>query len=402
MLFARLNVLGFPDRFPGFPSQPKSPPIRREPSKGGENELNRSSAAYQLNDQDDQRNDQQNVDIPCNHVKSNKTYQPKYQQDDEYRPKHRSCLPSILLRYSVIFDYRCDMVRLYPRRVGRIRENNRWRFHLRIAIQGEHGSFSHEAALKFSPQATIVPCSFSNDVFDLVEQEDIAAIIPIENSLAGSVAEHFDLLFQRNVHIDGESLLRIRHNLIGIPGSETARVQRVFSHPVALAQCRLFLGRHPQMKPTPAYDTAGSVKHLLQTGQPTDAAIASLQAAAYYGGEVLAADIEDNPANFTRFFLIRRGRGVSPPGNADKVSIAFTIENRPGTLVSALQVFAGYRTNLNKIESRPVRGQPWEYVFYADFQISAPETASAVLDQLRTKCILVKELGCYPAARQAL
>ena len=273
---------------------------------------------------------------------------------------------------------------------------------MRIAVQGEFGSFSHEAALRMSPQATIVPCAFSTDVFNLVEGEDAAAVIPIENSLAGSVAEHFDLLFQRNVQIQAESLLRIRHNLIGIPGSQPGEIRRVFSHPVALAQCRRFIGQHPLMEPTPAYDTAGSVKQVMESGERSNAAIASLEAAGCYGGEVLAADIEDNPANFTRFLLIRNGRGRQPEPNADKVSIAFTVENRPGTLVSALQVFAEHHTNLNKIESRPVHGRPWEYVFYVDYQISPPGTAGAVLDQLSRQCLVVKELGRYPSAQQAL
>ena len=273
---------------------------------------------------------------------------------------------------------------------------------MRVAIQGEFGSFSHEAALKMFPQAAILPCAFSTDVFNLVEQQDAAAVIPIENSLAGSVTEHFDLLFQRDVRIEAESLLRIRHNLIGVPGSAPGQIRRVFSHPVALAQCRLFFTQHPQMQPTPAYDTAGSVKRVLESGDRSDAAIASAQAALCYGAEVLAADIEDNPANFTRFFLIRKRRDEQPQANADKVSIAFTLENRPGTLVSALQVFAEHSTNLNKIESRPVHGRPWEYVFYVDYQISSAITAGDVCRQLQRECLVVKELGRYVAAKDAL
>lgn len=273
---------------------------------------------------------------------------------------------------------------------------------MRIAIQGEPGSFSHEAALKMSPEATIVSCTVSADVFDLVEREDTAAVIPIENSLAGSVVEHFDLLFQRDVQIEAESLLRIRHNLIGIPGGKLNEMHRAFSHPVALAQCRRFLGLHPEIVPTPAYDTAGSVKQIIESGDRSAGAIASLQAALWYGGEVLAADIEDNSANYTRFFLIRRSSSVEPRAHADKLSTAFIVENRPGTLVSALQVFAEHGTNLNKIESRPVHGRPWEYTFYVDCQISQPRAAAAVLDRLRRCCVVVKELGWYPAATPVL
>ncbi len=271
---------------------------------------------------------------------------------------------------------------------------------MRIAIQGEFGSFSHEAALKLEPQATIVPCALSAEVFKRVENAEVsAAVIPIENSLAGSVVEHFDLLFQSDVQIERESLLRIRHNLIGVPGSKTEDVRQVLSHPIALAQCRRFFEQHPKMTPTPFYDTAGSVKHITGLGDRQAGAIASEQAARAYGGEVLAAGIEDNPANYTRFFLIRSRALARQAADADKVSIAFTVDNRPGTLVAALQAFAEHNTNLCKVESRPVQGQPWQYVFYVDYQVSDPAATSAALDQLRRKCMLVKELGHYPAAQ---
>jgi prephenate dehydratase len=271
---------------------------------------------------------------------------------------------------------------------------------MRIAIQGELGSFSHEAAIKLEPQATIVTCALSAEVFKRVENAEVcAAVIPIENSLAGSVVEHFDLLFQSDVHIERESLLRIRHNLIGVPGSEVEDIRQVLSHPIALAQCRRFFSQHPRMTPTPFYDTAGSVKHITGAGDREAGAIASEQAALAYGGEVLAAGIEDNPANYTRFFLIRRGAQTPPKSGADKVSIAFIVDNRPGTLVAALQAFAEHNTNLCKVESRPVQGQPWQYVFYVDYQVSDPAATSAALDQLRRQSILVKELGHYPSAQ---
>jgi prephenate dehydratase len=271
---------------------------------------------------------------------------------------------------------------------------------MRIAIQGELGSFSHEAALKMEPQATIVTCALSAEVFRRVENAEVcAAVIPIENSLAGSVVEHFDLLFQSDVQIERESLLRIRHNLIGVPGSKVEDIRQVLSHPIALAQCRRFFDEHARMTPTPFYDTAGSVKHITGLGDKGTGAIASEQAALAYGGEVLAAGIEDNPANFTRFFLIRSGAKVQPVPDADKVSIAFTVANRPGTLVAALQVFAEHDTNLCKVESRPVQGQPWQYIFYVDYQVSDPAATSAALHELRRKCILVKELGHYPSAQ---
>lgn len=270
---------------------------------------------------------------------------------------------------------------------------------MRIAIQGEFGSFSHEAALLLVPEATIVPCALSPEVFTLVENQGVsAAVIPIENSIAGSVTEHFDLLFQRDVQIERESLLRIRHNLIGLPGAELLEIRQVFSHPVALAQCRRFLLEHPRIGTVPFYDTAGSVKRLVESGERASAAIASEQAARFYGGEILAEGIEDNPANFTRFFLVRRRGHTVAHGKPDKVSVAFIVENRAGALASALQAFAQHNTNLTKIESRPVQGQPWQYVFYADCQMQDPDQIRAALEALRRECLLVRELGCYPSA----
>lgn len=270
---------------------------------------------------------------------------------------------------------------------------------MRIAIQGEPGSFSHEAALGVESQATICPCAVSAEVFAAVDQDRVdCAVIPIENSLAGSVAEHYDLLLAHNVAIESESLLRIRHNLIALPGADLDQIERVSSHPVALAQCRGFLAAHPAMEAVPFYDTAGSVKRLMQQHDAKAAGIASRQAAQHYGGQILAADIEDNPENYTRFFLIRKRNLVHVDPHPDKVSLAFTVENRPGTLVKALEVFASQGTNLTRIESRPVQGRPWQYVFYADYQLSSPESADAALKLLAEHCSMVKELGRYKAA----
>jgi len=271
---------------------------------------------------------------------------------------------------------------------------------MQIAIQGEPGSFSHEAALKFAPQATIFPCALSSEVFSaLIEAPVEAAVIPIENSLAGSVAEHYDLLLTNEVAIERELLLRIRHNLIAVPGTRLDQIQRVYSHPVALAQCRRFFESHPGMEAIPYYDTAGSVKQLVELRDRSSGGIASVQAAFHYGGEVLESGIEDNPENYTRFFLIRRRGEVRSDAAADKVSLAFTVENRPGTLVEALQVFASQGTNLTRIESRPVHGQPWHYVFYADYQLSSPDSADSALESLAQHCSMVKELGRYRAGQ---
>ncbi len=274
---------------------------------------------------------------------------------------------------------------------------------IKIAIQGEPGSFSHEAATKLATEthkeARIVPYSLSAEAFSaLVRGEVDAAVIPIENSLAGSVSEHFDLMLTSEVTIVRETLLRIRHNLIAISGASLKQIDRVFSHPVALAQCRHFLGQHPQMESFAFYDTAGSVKQLVELRDRHAAAIASEEAARYYGAQILVSGIEDNPENFTRFFwLSRTPEAVTDPAS-NKLSLAFTVENRVGTLVEALSELAKVGTNLTKIESRPVHGRPWEYVFYVDCQLHAPEDAARAMDALRAHCSMVKELGRYREA----
>ncbi len=271
---------------------------------------------------------------------------------------------------------------------------------MKIAIQGEPGSFSHEAALKLVPGAEIVPCALSAEVFSALSEKKVdAAAIPIENSLAGSVLEHFDLLLTHDVKVVEETLLRIRHNLIAMPGTKTEEIDRVFSHPVALAQCRHFLASHSGMRSFAFYDTAGSVKHVMELGDRRAAAVASEAAARYYEAQVLEAGIEDNPENYTRFFLVRRaaeaqaGKLTDPAAN--KISIAFSVEHRPGSLVAALAALSAIGTNLTKIESRPIHGKPWEYVFYVDCQIGSSDEGTRALKALAEHCGMVKELGRY-------
>jgi prephenate dehydratase len=271
---------------------------------------------------------------------------------------------------------------------------------MRIAIQGEPGSFSHEAAIKLVTDAVIVPFSLSADAFAALADGSVeAAVIPIENSLAGSVSEHFDLLLAHDVVVERETLLRIRHNLIAISGVNTGEIDRVFSHPVALAQCRRFLADHPRMESFAFYDTAGSVKQLVELRDRHAAAIASEAAAHYYGAQILQADIEDNPENFTRFFLVRRTIDARPDPQSNKMSLAFSLENRPGSLASALAELSALGTNLTKIESRPVHGKPWEYIFYVDCQIQSPEEGSRAIKALAPHCAMVKELGRYREAQ---
>jgi len=268
---------------------------------------------------------------------------------------------------------------------------------MKIAIQGEAGSFSHEAAQQMLPGCKVVSCARSPEVFDRVGKGLAAgAVIPIENSLAGSVAEHFDLLLARGFFIQREFRLRIRHNVIAARGVKLRDVRRVFSHPVALDQCRDFFHNHPGIEPVPFYDTAGSVKHVIETKLRDAAGIAGREAANVYGGEILQAGVEDDKQNFTRFFLIRKVKRVLP--HANKTSLAFSVKNTPGALFKALSVFALRDISLSKIESRPVRGRPWEYVFYVDILRGDDEAARNALHHLGEIADLVKVLGIYPAA----
>ena len=269
---------------------------------------------------------------------------------------------------------------------------------MRVAIQGELGSFSHEAAGKMLKRASVVPCARSAEVFDTVERGGVAAaVIPIENSLAGSVAEHFDLLLARELFISAESHLRIRHNLIAPPGVTLRQLRRVFSHPVALDQCRNFFRAYPHVQAIPFYDTAGSVRHVVSEGLKDAAAIAARQAAGQYGGRVLLTGIEDDRQNYTRFLLVGKSRKIAR--GANKTSIAFALKNVPGALFKALSVFALRDISLSRIESRPMRGHPWEYVFFVDMLRGDDEPARNALRHLAEIAEFVKVLGIYPAAK---
>jgi prephenate dehydratase len=268
---------------------------------------------------------------------------------------------------------------------------------VRIAIQGEPGSFSDEAARRMSPGCTVVSCARSLEVFDRLQRGSVAAaVVPIENSLAGSVAEHFDLLLARQAFVQQEFRLRIVHNLIAAPGVKLSAIRKVYSHPVALDQCRDFFRKHPGLEPTPFYDTAGSVKHVIANDLRDCAGVAGRRAASVYKGRILAAGIEDDKRNFTRFFLIRKRRRVIP--RANKTSIAFGLKNLPGALFKALSVFALRDIDLAKIESRPMRGRPWEYVFYLDFLRGDDSLARNALHHLSEVADMVKVLGIYRAA----
>ncbi len=241
------------------------------------------------------------------------------------------------------------------------------------------------------------------------------AVLPIENSLHGSVFEHYDLLLEHGVTVVGETLLRIRHNVIAAPGVRLGEVRRVMSHPVALSQCRRWLRAHPQIEVMPFYDTAGSVKDLMAKGARDCAGIAPELAAREYGAEVIVAGVEDHAENYTRFYALVRGESGMADGRdtahdnapfgrvikghpfADKMSLAFSVKHEPGTLIGALEVLRDAGINLTKIESRPVPGRPWEYVFFVDIRFESETQVDAALDGLKGKCEMVKELGRYKA-----
>jgi len=270
---------------------------------------------------------------------------------------------------------------------------------MRVAIQGERGSNSHLAALEMLGEVEIVPCSLSGEVIDAVVAGRVdAAVLPIENSLHGSVAEHYDLLLEHAVRIDVESLLRVQHNLIAAPGVRLEDVRSVLSHPVALSQCRNFLAGFTQAKAVPFYDTAGSVKHVMDLGLRDTAGVAPELAAKEYGAVVLVADIEDHAQNYTRFHLLRKSSAARVEGAANKLSLAFAVEHRPGTLVAALERLRDAGVDLTKIESRPVPGKPWEYVFYVELRYADEGMADEAVRLLRPECGMVKELGRYAAA----
>ena len=271
-----------------------------------------------------------------------------------------------------------------------------------VAFQGERGAFSQEAARNLlGGKIDTFPCQRFEEVFRALRDRKVSsAIVPIENTLHGSVHENYDHLLQFGLPIVAETHVRIVHNLIAPPGVSRKRIRRVFSHPVALNQCLDFFSQNPDLEKVTAYDTAGSVKTIMEQGLTDAAAIASAVAAEIYGARILRRSIEDDRRNFTRFFLLRRPEEVPPDRRrtADwKTTVVFAIRNIPGALFRALGAFALRDINLMRIESRPLRGKPWEYLFYLDFlgHVDDDRCRNAI-NHLRELADLFRILGCYP------
>ncbi len=266
-----------------------------------------------------------------------------------------------------------------------------------VAVQGERGSYSEVAATRLlRDKITLRCCERFEEVFRLTAKKDIQyCLVPLENSLSGSIHKNYDLLLRYKLKISREINLQIKHNLITAPDVSFEEINTVFSHPVALAQCERFFEKFPRLVKRSAYDTSGSVKRIVEENLRDCAAIAGREAAEYYGGNIVMRGIQDNRENFTRFVLL--GSELETTKQADKTSIAFSFGNAAGALFKCLSVFALRDIDLTKIESRPIHGRPWEYLFYLDFLgNTGEENTLKALDHLGELTEFLEVLGCYP------
>jgi prephenate dehydratase len=277
---------------------------------------------------------------------------------------------------------------------------------MKVAFQGELGAFSQQAIRQLlGPRAEPAPYQRFDEVFAALRGKKVdAAVLPIENTLHGSVHENYDLLLRYDFEITAETSVRIVHNLIAPPGVTFERVRKVYSHPVALNQCLDFFRNHKRIDRVTFYDTAGSVKMVMKDRPNDAAAIASELAAKIYGGRILRREIEDDRQNFTRFFLLEPA-GAKPrtirggAKNPWKTSLVFSTKNIPGALFRALSALALRDLNLVKIESRPLRGKPWEYLFYLDLLgRSSDPVVQKALGHLEELADFLRVLGTYRAA----
>lgn len=273
------------------------------------------------------------------------------------------------------------------------------------AYQGTRGSNSEDACIDLlSASARLLPRTTFEDVFNAVMSGEARyGVVPVENTLAGSIHRCYDLLFEHDVKIIGETVRHILFALIAPPGVKFEDVRKALSHPVALAQCEGFFRRHPQMQPLPVWDTAGAVEIVMRENAGDAAAVATRRAGSVYGGEILAERIQDHLENYTRFLLIAPSAAAAPPpkeGAEYKTTIVFSVGNAPGALYQSLRPFAERRIDLAKIESRPLRGSPFEYLFYLDLigQADSPPVSDA-LEELKRQSHSLRVLGTYPRYR---
>jgi prephenate dehydratase len=274
-------------------------------------------------------------------------------------------------------------------------------FVMRIAYQGEPGAFSEAAARQVNADAELVACRGFEDVFDAVNAGPANyGVLPIENTIGGSIHRNFDLLLENHLPIIGEIELPVVHNLLALPGVTMDRVRRIYSHPQALAQCDRFLRTLTGVEVIATYDTAGSAKLIAEQKMEDAAAIASARAAEVFGLNALHSAIQDYEHNVTRFLVI--GRRPLSDAPADKTTIVFTLANEPGALFKALSAFALRGLDLTKLESRPIPGRKWEYLFYADLSAARDDLTSArALAHLPEIAPKLRVLGAYPSIKDA-
>jgi prephenate dehydratase len=264
------------------------------------------------------------------------------------------------------------------------------------AIQGELGSFSHQAARQLlGEDARILACTGFEELFARVNAGEAGyGLVPVENTLAGSVTENLDLLTAHPLHVTGETTVRVELCVLGRPGTRLEDAKRAASHPVALRQCRGFFRSHPWIEPVPVYDTAGSVRDLLAGPASYDLAIGSALAAELYGADVLLSGIEDDRANFTRFLVVERDAGP-PESGPVRTMMAFVVPHRPGSLHRALRALAEEGLDLTNLESRPIPGKPWEYRFYAGATARSHPDLSRAVERLARMSVEARVFGSW-------
>jgi prephenate dehydratase len=275
---------------------------------------------------------------------------------------------------------------------------------MRVAFQGEPGAFSEAAAVQLLGEGieTVPRATFEATFRAIAESAADALLLPVENTLAGSVVRVYDLLHDSPLEMCGETILPIEHHLMACPGAKFEEIRAVASHPMALAQCEHFFETNPALKRVPAEDTAGSVREMMSRADTSCAAIAGERAAQHYGATILRRSIQDNAENFTRFVLLlppeeaQRFRAK----DAKKMSLTLRLAHKPGALLASLEPFAKYGVNLLKIESRPIHGRPFEYQFYVDVEAEQHERLEKALNEVRSATSELRVLGLYAAARR--